>query len=100
MRPDDRDRRLFVERYQELLKSTAPGWVKRGAYRYLLHYLPIDHDDLFGTQELLKSVGIEATDEQVEDFCEDLAVGIEHIEEILDKKLMSKAWKQEDNLWF
>ena len=91
---------IFAKRYQELLKSTAPDWIKRGAYRYLLRYLSLDEDNLEGTQQLLESVGIKASEKIVKDFVGDAKVGIEHIDEILVRKGMATDWVDEDETWY
>ena len=91
---------VFAKRWQELLKSDAPGWMKRGAYRYLLRYLPIDTSDIVGTLKLLWSVGIETNAVVVEDFLKDVAIGIEHIDEIIVRRLMADAWMEEDETWY
>jgi hypothetical protein len=87
---------VFAKRWQQLLKSDAPGWMKRGAYRYLLRHLPINTTDLLGTQRLLAEVGIQASFEVVTDFCADVEVGIEHIDEIIVRRLMADAWMEEE----
>ena len=91
---------VFAKRYQELLKLDARDWVKRGAYRYLLRFLPINTTDLLGTQQLLASVGIEADLAVVTDFMQDVEVGIEHIDEIIVRRLMADAWMEEDDTWY
>ena len=91
---------VFAKRWQQLLASRSPDWMKRGAYRYLLRYLPIDTTDVAGTLKLLQSVGIETNTEVVEDFLKDVAVGIEHIDAIIVRRLMADAWMEEDETWY
>ena len=91
---------VFAKRWQELLKSDAPGWMKRGAYRYLLRHLPFNTTDLLGSQRLLSSVGVDASFEVVTDFLADVEVGIEHIDEIIVRRLMADAWMEEDETWY
>jgi hypothetical protein len=91
---------VFAKRWQQLLKSDAPGWMKRGAYRYLLRHLPINTTDLHGTQKLLVSVGIHTNFAAVSDFCAEVEVGIEHIDEIIVRRLMADAWMEEDETWY
>lgn len=93
-------RLILTKRWQQLLQSSSPDWMKRGAYRYLLRHLCIDMNDIGGTLELLRSVGIESDCVAVEAFLSELVVGIEHTDDILIRRGMATAWSKEDNgLW-
>lgn len=90
---------LHEERYQELLRSDAPDWMRRGAYLYLLHFLPIDTKDPIAASKMLETVGIEEDSVMVTDFLRDLDVGVMHVEEVLRIYGMAKQWNDEDERW-